>query len=28
VTTCRYGFKLFRPENLVCVLSDPGQVYA
>lgn len=28
VTTCRYGFKLYRPENLVTVLSDPGQVYA
>ena len=23
VTTCRYGFKLFRPENFVSVLSDP-----
>lgn len=22
VTTCRYGFKLFRPENLVTVISD------
>lgn len=22
VTTCRYGFKLFRPENMVCVLSN------
>lgn len=22
VTVCRYGFKLFRPENFVCVLSD------
>ncbi len=22
VTTCRYGFKLFRPENLVVILSD------
>lgn len=22
VTTCRYGFKLFRPENFVTVLSD------
>lgn len=28
VTTCRYGFKLFRPENLVVVLTDAGQVYA
>lgn len=28
VTTCRYGFKLFRPENLVVVLSDTDQVYA
>ena len=26
VTTCRYGFKLFRPENLVCVVSDSAQV--
>lgn len=26
VTTCRYGFKLFRPENLVTVLSDASQV--
>jgi hypothetical protein len=26
VTTCRYGFKLFRPENLVVVLSDTDQV--
>jgi hypothetical protein len=26
VTTCRYGFKLFRPENLVTVLSDTDQV--
>lgn len=22
VTTCRYGFKLYRPENLVTILSD------
>jgi hypothetical protein len=22
VTVCRYGFKLFRPENLVVILSD------
>lgn len=28
VTTCRYGFKLFRPENLVVVLTDTDQVYA
>lgn len=28
VTTCRYGFKLFRPENLVCVVTDTDQVYA
>jgi len=27
VTTCRYGFKLFRPENLVVILSDTTQVY-
>ena len=26
VTTCRYGFKLFRPENMVCVLTDTDQV--
>jgi len=26
VTTCRYGMKLFRPENLVTVLSDTDQV--
>lgn len=24
VTTCRYGFKLFRPENLVTVVTKPG----
>lgn len=28
VTTCRYGFKLFRPENLVVILSDNSKVYA
>lgn len=28
VTTCRYGFKLYRPENLVVVLSDNSRVYA
>lgn len=28
VTTCRYGFKLFRPENLVTVITDNSQVYA
>lgn len=27
VTTARWGFKLFRPENMVCVLSDTTQVY-
>lgn len=27
VTTCRYGFKLFRPENMVVVLSDTSRVY-
>lgn len=27
VTTCRYGFKLFRPENLVTVLTNSAQVY-
>lgn len=26
VTTCRYGYKLFRPENLVCVVTDTDQV--
>ena len=26
VTTCRYGFKLFRPENMVIVLTDTDQV--
>jgi hypothetical protein len=26
VTTCRWGFKLFRPENMVVVLSDQSQV--
>jgi len=26
VTTCRYGFKLFRPENLVVILSDTDAV--
>jgi hypothetical protein len=26
VTTARYGFKLFRPENFVCVLSDSSRV--
>lgn len=26
VTTCRYGFKLFRPENLVVVITDTDQV--
>lgn len=28
VTTCRYGFKLYRPENLVTVLTDTSRVYA
>jgi len=26
VTTARYGMKLYRPENLVTVLSDTDQV--
>jgi hypothetical protein len=26
VTTCRYDFKLFRPENLVVVITDTDQV--
>lgn len=28
VTTMRYGFKLFRPENMVVCLTDTSQVYA
>lgn len=28
VTTCRYGFKLYRPENLVTIISDSSKVYA
>lgn len=28
VTTCRYGFKLFRPENLVVVVTDTDTVYS
>ena len=28
VTTCRYDFKLYRPENLVCIVTDVDQVYA
>lgn len=28
VTTARYGFKLFRPENMVTVLSDTSRVYS
>lgn len=27
VTTARYGFKLYRPENLVTILSNPGITY-
>ena len=26
VTTCRYGLKLFRPENFITILSDPSAV--
>lgn len=26
ITTMRYGLKLYRPENMVCVLSDTDQV--
>lgn len=26
MTTMRYGLKLFRPENMVCILSDTDQV--
>ena len=28
LTVCRYGYKLFRPENFVTVISDTDQVYA
>jgi len=28
VMTCRYGFKLYRPENMVVVLTDTDRVYA
>ena len=28
VTTARWGFKMFRPENMVCVVTDTDQVYA
>lgn len=28
VTTCRYGTKIYRPENLVTILSDPTAVGA
>jgi len=28
VTTCRYGIKIYRPENLISVLSNPTAVYA
>lgn len=28
VTTARWGFKLYRPENLVTVITDTDQVYA
>lgn len=26
--TCRFGFKLFRPENMVIIVTDTDQVYA
>ena len=26
VTTCRYGYKLYRPENLVTIITDTDQV--
>ena len=26
VTTCRYGFKAYRPENIVVVVTDTDQV--
>lgn len=28
VTTARWGFKLYRPENMVVVVSSPSQIYA
>ena len=28
ITTCRYGFGFFRPENMVTVLSDNSRVYS
>ena len=28
LTTCRYGFKLYRPENFVTILSDTSRVYS
>lgn len=28
VTTARYGFDLYRPENLVTIITDTDQVYA
>ena len=28
LTICRYGFKLYRPENMVIVVTDTDQVYA
>ena len=28
VTTCRYGFALYRPENMFVAISDNSQVYA
>jgi hypothetical protein len=28
ITTARYGFKLFRPENMVTILSDTSRVYS
>ncbi len=28
VTTARWGTKMFRPENMVCIVTDTDQVYA
>lgn len=28
MTTCRYDFALFRPENMVCVLTNTNHVYS
>jgi hypothetical protein len=28
VTTARWGTKMFRPENMVCIVTDTDRVYA